>query len=117
MRAVLLACFFLSGSSGLILENLWTRELGLVFGSTTLAISTVLATFMGGLGLGSFLAGRYADRIKNPVRAYALAEAAIGLYALLIPVILWAYPGFNAWTVSYTHLRAHETPEHLVCRL
>src|SRR5262252_2101271 len=97
MRAVLLACFFLSGSSGLILENLWTRKLGLVFGSTTLAISTVLATFMGGLGLGSYLAGRYAVRIKNPVRAYALAEAGVGLYALLIPVILWAYPGFNAW--------------------
>jgi spermidine synthase len=97
VRAVLLACFFLSGSSGLILENLWTRKLGLVFGSTTLAISTVLATFMGGLGLGSYLAGRYADRIKNPVRAYAAAEAGIGLCALLIPVILWAYPGFNAW--------------------
>ena len=46
-----------------------------MFGSTTLAISTVLATFMGGLGLGSYLAGRFADRIKNPVRAYALAEA------------------------------------------
>src|SRR6185503_18217776 len=97
MRAVLLACFFLSGSSGLILESLWTRELGLVFGSTTLAISTVLATFMGGLGLGSYLAGRYADRIKNPVRAYAIAEAGIGLYALVIPVILWAYPSFNSW--------------------
>ena len=96
MRAVLLACFFLSGSSGLILEMLWTRKLGLVFGSTTLAISTVLATFMGGLGLGSYVAGRYADRIKNPVRAYALAEAGVGLYALLIPVILWAYPNFNA---------------------
>src|SRR5678815_3826675 len=25
---------------------------------------------------------------------------------------------FNChWTVSYTHLRAHETPEHVVCRL
>ena len=23
----------------------------------------------------------------------------------------------NAASVSYTHLRAHETPEHLVCRL
>eukprot|EP00658_Telonema_sp_P-2_P018211 TRINITY_DN17143_c0_g1_i2.p2 TRINITY_DN17143_c0_g1~~TRINITY_DN17143_c0_g1_i2.p2 ORF type:complete len:153 (-),score=27.03 TRINITY_DN17143_c0_g1_i2:3-461(-) len=23
----------------------------------------------------------------------------------------------GVWTVSYTHLRAHETPEHLVCRL
>jgi spermidine synthase len=97
MRAVLLGCFFLSGASGLILEMLWTRKLGLVFGSTTLAISTVLATFMGGLGLGSFVAGRYADRIKNPVRAYAAAEAAIGLYALLIPVILLAYPAFNGW--------------------
>jgi spermidine synthase len=97
MRAILLACFFLSGSSGLILESLWTRQLGLVFGSTTLAISTVLATFMGGLGLGSYLAGRYADRIKNPVRAYAIAEAGIGLYALLIPVILWAYPSLNHW--------------------
>src|SRR6185436_10979988 len=97
MRAVLLGCFFLSGSSGLILEMLWTRKLGLVFGSTTLAIATVLATFMGGLGLGAYLAGRHADRIKNPVRAYAAAEAGIGLFALLIPVILWAYPGFNAW--------------------
>jgi len=97
MRAVLLACFFLSGSSGLILESLWTRELGLVFGSTTLAISTVLATFMGGLGLGSYLAGRYADRIKNPVRAYAAAEAGVGIYALLIPLIMLAYPGLNHW--------------------
>jgi len=97
MRAVLLACFFLSGSSGLILEMLWTRKLGLVFGSTTLAISTVLATFMGGLGLGSYIAGRFADRIKNPVRAYALAEAGVGLYALLIPVILSGGAGSRLW--------------------
>src|SRR5674536_372197 len=26
-------------------------------------------------------------------------------------------PGRGAGAVSYTHLRAHETPEHLVCRL
>src|SRR5678815_2135195 len=25
--------------------------------------------------------------------------------------------GYNRIAVSYTHLRAHETPEHLVCRL
>ena len=24
---------------------------------------------------------------------------------------------YSLWAVSYTHLRAHETPEHLVCRL
>ena len=53
MRALVLACFFLSGASGLIFEMVWTRGLTLVFGSTTLAISTVLTAFMGGLGLGS----------------------------------------------------------------
>src|SRR5450432_3825129 len=95
MRVVVLACFFLSGASGLILEMLWTRMLTLVFGSTTLAVSTVLTAFMGGLGLGSYLAGKYADRLKNPVRAYALAEAGIGFYALLVPLVVMAYPGLN----------------------
>ena len=95
MRVAVLACFFLSGASGLILEMLWTRMLTLVFGSTTLAVSTVLTAFMGGLGLGSYLAGKYADRLKDPVRAYALAEAGIGVYALLVPLVMTLYPGLN----------------------
>src|SRR5271154_6562510 len=95
MRLVVLACFFLSGASGLILEMLWTRMLTLVFGSTTLAVSTVLTAFMGGLGLGSFLAGKLADRLRDPVRAYALAEAVIGLYALAVPWAIGHYPALN----------------------
>jgi spermidine synthase len=95
MRAVILACFFLSGASGLVLEMLWTRMLTLVFGSTTLAVSTVLTAFMGGLGLGSYLAGRVADRLKAPVRAYAVTEAAIGAYALLVPAVVSLYPALN----------------------
>jgi len=39
-------CFVLSGATGLIYEVLWARMLGLVFGGTTLAVSTVLAAFM-----------------------------------------------------------------------
>jgi len=97
MPTVVLCCFFLSGASGLILELLWTRMLTLVFGSTALAVSTVLATYMGGLGLGSYLAGKVADRIKKSVRAYALAEAAIGLYALAVPWLIHFYPGLNHW--------------------
>src|SRR5947199_4797532 len=95
MRVVVLACFFLSGASGLILELLWTRMLTLVFGSTTLAVSTVLTAFMGGLGLGSYLAGRMADRLRDPVRAYALAEAAIGVYALAVPWVISVCPALN----------------------
>lgn len=97
MPSVVLSCFFLSGASGLILELLWTRMLTLVFGSTALAVSTVLTAYMGGLGLGSYLAGKFADRLKDPVRAYALAEAAIGLYALAVPWIIGFYPGLNQW--------------------
>ncbi|HEX7508851.1 MAG TPA: fused MFS/spermidine synthase, partial [Polyangia bacterium] len=97
MPSVVLSCFFLSGASGLILELLWTRMLTLVFGSTALAVSTVLTAYMGGLGLGSYLAGKFSDRLKDPVRAYALAEAAIGLYALAVPWIIGYYPGLNHW--------------------
>src|SRR4051812_4238890 len=97
MRSVILACFFLSGASGLVLEMLWTRMLTLVFGSTTLAVSTVLTAFMGGLGLGSYLAGKVADRLKTPARTYALVEASIGVYALLVPLVISFYPGLNRW--------------------
>jgi spermidine synthase len=97
MRPLVLACFFLSGASGLIFEMVWTRGLTLVFGSTTLAISTVLTAFMGGLGLGSFAASKFADRLRDPVRAYALAELTIGIYALAVPAVLTRYPDLNRW--------------------
>src|SRR4051812_3366981 len=100
MRSVILACFFLSGASGLVLEMLWTRMLTLVFGSTTLAVSTVLTAFMGGLGLGSYLAGKVADRLEKPARTYALVEASIGVYALLVPLVISFYPGLNRWLWS-----------------
>jgi len=96
VTALVLACFFLSGASGLVFEAVWTRELTLVFGSTALAMSTVLSVFMGGLALGSWLAGRYADRIADRLRAYALAEAGVGLYALVVPLVLAGYPALNA---------------------
>src|SRR5436190_5297768 len=96
MGALALLCFFLSGVSGLVFEVVWTRELGLVFGSTTLAISTVLSVFMGGLALGSVIAGRFADRLRRPLLVYALVEAGVGLYGLAIPWALARYPSVNA---------------------
>ena len=80
-------CFVLSGATGLIYEVLWMRMLGLVFGATTLAVSTVLVAFMGGLALGSALAGRLGDRIKHPLRVYGLFEIGIALYALAVPLL------------------------------
>ena len=91
------ACFVLSGGTGLIYEVLWARMLGLVFGATTLAVSTVLAAFMGGLALGSALAGRFGGRIRRPFRAYGLLEIGIALYALAVPVLFSLIDNIYAW--------------------
>ena len=80
--------YFLSGASSLIFQTIWTRMLHHVFGATSVAISTVLTVFMAGLGLGAWLGGKYANRIKHPIITYAVAEIGIGLWGLLAPVLL-----------------------------
>lgn len=84
----LLPLFFVSGGTALTYQTLWHRELNLVFGTSTFAISTVLAAFMGGLALGGFVAGRYADRVSRPLAAYGVLEIGIGLYAVVFPFIV-----------------------------
>jgi spermidine synthase len=104
---LLCACFFLSGATGLVYEVVWLRLLGLVFGHTVYAITTVLAAFMAGLGLGSYLFGRRAARFADPVRVYGALEIGIGIYCALLPALLWlvssVYPHlYRLLSVSYT---------------
>ena len=86
MRDVLaIACFALSGFAGLVYEIVWIRQATLVFGSTTLAVSSVLAVFFLGLAIGSALFGGIATRTARPLLLFALIEAAIGCLALVTP--------------------------------
>jgi predicted membrane-bound spermidine synthase len=80
--------FVLSGLSSLIFQTIWTRMLHHVFGATAVAISTVLTVFMAGLGLGAWLGGRFAKRIKHPIFAYAVAEIGVALCGLVIPYLV-----------------------------
>ena len=85
---LLMFIFFVSGTCGLIYEVVFARLLVLVFGSTTYAVSTVLGVFMFGLAFGSYFCGRYVQKLKEGLKAYALVEIAIGIYALLfIPLL------------------------------
>ncbi|MFQ5902800.1 MAG: fused MFS/spermidine synthase [Candidatus Binatia bacterium] len=86
--ALIFFLFFVSGALGLVYEILWIRKLGLIFGTTSFALSTVLAAFFGGLALGSLIFGRIADRSGNPVKIYAYLEVGIGLFALVFPSLL-----------------------------
>jgi spermidine synthase len=78
-----LITFFCSGCAGLIYETCWIRKSSLVFGSTTFAVSTVLAVFFFGLAVGSFLIGRWAQRARQPIRWFGILEIAVGLLAWL----------------------------------
>jgi spermidine synthase len=87
---LLLSLFFVSGVSALIYELVWQRLLHLTLGVSTLAVSAVLAAFMGGLALGARLFGRWADSTTRPFRLYALLEAGIGLTALFVQPVFAA---------------------------
>jgi spermidine synthase len=84
---LLAALFFVSGISGLVYQSLWLRMLSLVFGVTVYAASTVLASFMAGLALGTLVAGRLTTRIRRPLAWFGATELGIGILALLTP---WA---------------------------
>jgi spermidine synthase len=106
--ALVLACFFVSGFTGLIYEILWTRMIEKIIGSSPFAVSIVLTVFMGGLGLGSYLAGRTIDRVKEPlklVRIYGALELCIGVYGVVLPLLLAAFKPIYA--VLYNRLFGH----------
>lgn len=85
---VILSLFLISGATSLVYEVVWLRQLILIFGSTQFATSTILSTFMGGLALGAFLAGRWLiGKNARPLRIYGVLEIGIGLYALIVPFL------------------------------
>lgn len=80
--------FFFSGAAALAYEVVWVKLLTLQFGSAAWSISTVVASFMAGLGAGGAWAGRRADRIRRPLRAYALLELGIAFFGVFsVPIL------------------------------
>ena len=107
-KTLLLIAFFLAGFSSLVYEVIWSRQLSVVFGSTVYAVSVVLAAFMAGLGLGSILFGRVADRAHNPLRRYAIVQTATGISAVLVTLLI---PGLNS---IYPSLLSYHYPPFIL---
>jgi spermidine synthase len=99
--------FFASGASGLIYEIVWVRQFGLLFGSTVYSAALVTGIFMLGLGLGSWLAGRWADsRFASgplpPLRTYGVFELLIAAWALALVTGIPALGALVAGASSYS---------------
>jgi predicted membrane-bound spermidine synthase len=80
--------FFLSGASSLLLETLWFRLCGLVFGNSAWASAIVLGSFMTGLAIGNALSVRFGRSGRNPLRTYATLEFTIAGSGLLLVLFL-----------------------------
>lgn len=83
---LVLAIFLLSGAAGLIYEVVWARQLVLVFGNTTQAVSAILTGFFGGMAIGSAFGGRLADRVRRPLRLYGAIELVLVVIVLITPI-------------------------------
>jgi spermidine synthase len=81
--------FFVSGFCSILYELIWLRLAMAQFAVTTALVSIVLSTFMIGLGLGSWGAGRYVRSLGTTprlpsLRLYALVELLIGVSAFAV---------------------------------
>src|ERR1035437_4656832 len=82
---LLLLLFAGSGCSALVYEIVWYQLLQLVIGSTAVSLAVLLATFMGGLCLGSIALPRIRSLGgRHPLRVYALVELGIGVCGILV---------------------------------
>src|SRR5205823_10387819 len=107
----LLGLFALSGVAALIYEIIWFQLLELVIGSSAISLGVLLATYMGGMCLGSLLLPRLTRaRQLHPLRLYALLEIGIGLCALLVllavPLVSGVYSAIAGHGLAAILLRA-----------
>jgi predicted membrane-bound spermidine synthase len=92
--------------SGLVYEVAWVRLLGNALGNTVHSASLVTAAYMCGLGIGSYLAGGWADRRvatqpAAPLRAYGICELCIAAMGLGLATLLPHLGGVSAEVSAY----------------
>ncbi|MGZ3797657.1 MAG: spermine/spermidine synthase domain-containing protein [Pseudobdellovibrionaceae bacterium] len=106
MISLLYIAFLISGMSGLIYQVIWVREFGQIFGNTVHSSALVSGIFVFGLGIGSFLAGRFIDK-KNEanqnagLKYYAIAEFLIALLGLIISISITKFESLSPLITSY----------------
>jgi hypothetical protein len=87
----LATAFFATGFAALLCQIVWQRMLGIFAGSDTISAALVVGAFLAGLGLGSIIGAKVADRL-TPAAAlagFALAEVGVGVFALLSKAFLY----------------------------
>jgi spermidine synthase len=93
--------FLGSGCAALIYEVIWFHLMRLVIGASSLSVGIVLATFMGGMFVGSLLFARYVPRTRHPLQVYGWFEIGVGVCGLAMPIVLPAIRSVYVGLVGY----------------
>ncbi|MCP4606651.1 MAG: tetratricopeptide repeat protein [Proteobacteria bacterium] len=96
-----IAAVFISGAAGLAYEVVWSRMFVVPLGNSSDATALVLAAFMLGIALGARLLGGLADRVRSPLKLYAVVEIGLGLYALIMPLLIGAISSTDIFRGSF----------------
>ncbi|MES2710760.1 MAG: fused MFS/spermidine synthase [Pseudomonadota bacterium] len=87
----LAVAFFCSGFAALLCQIVWQRMLGIFAGSDTVSAALVVGAFLAGLGLGSILGAKIADRLspRHALLGFVIAETGVAGFALLSKLFLY----------------------------
>lgn len=118
LKTICFTAFFLSGLASIIYELTWIRLLRNVFGSDSLAFSSLLTIFIGGIASGTYISGKLIKKYFSAphgsseeltykiektksfffILIYGSIELAVGLYALVTPILLSENTIGTIWT-------------------
>jgi predicted membrane-bound spermidine synthase len=99
-----LLLYALSGFIALALEVAWFRLLDVAVKSTAYTFGTVLSIYLLGSGLGALVGAPLASRLRRPLRAFLLTQAAILALAVVPILVVVALPpdtGRFDWFFAY----------------
>lgn len=93
------AAIGLSGAAAMVYELVWIRVFAIVLGSSTYSFTLMVSAFITGIALGSLAVGACRWMRRNPVLAFAIAEAAIAL-TVLASIPLYERLPYTFWKWS-----------------
>jgi spermidine synthase len=79
---------FCSGAAALVYQVLWIKQLSLVVGVEVYSIAIAVSAFFAGLAVGSFVIGRWADRLERPLLLASVLEVGIALLGIAATLLL-----------------------------
>jgi spermidine synthase len=99
---IIVSLFIFSGALGLGYQVIWSKYLLDFLGVSAYSYATVLAAFMAGLAIGSRLLGKYADRVKSPLKLYAYLEFGVAIYALIYSPLSTLFASLYGNLIAFT---------------